>query len=110
MEIEVKKLTPELLSDWLEYFDNTAFSDEISPVTSAPAFVKRSLSFPSWSISNRCPSCFTIAILSPCAFSFGINLSKNVVLPVPEYATKDTIGISVCSSFSNLTADRSVNV
>lgn len=28
MEIEVKKLTPALLSDWLEYFDNTAFSDE----------------------------------------------------------------------------------
>lgn len=25
MEIEVKKLTPALLSDWLEYFDNTAF-------------------------------------------------------------------------------------
>ena len=27
MEIEVKKLTNELLDDWLEYFDNTAFSD-----------------------------------------------------------------------------------
>jgi ribosomal protein S18 acetylase RimI-like enzyme len=27
MEIEVKKLTNELVDDWLEYFDNTAFSD-----------------------------------------------------------------------------------
>jgi GNAT superfamily N-acetyltransferase len=27
MEIEVKKLTVELLDDWLDYFDNIAFSD-----------------------------------------------------------------------------------
>ena len=28
MEIEVKKLTVELLNDWLVYFDNSAFSDD----------------------------------------------------------------------------------
>jgi len=28
MEIEIKKLTIELLDDWLDYFDNTAFSDD----------------------------------------------------------------------------------
>lgn len=28
MEIEVKKLTVELLKDWLDYFDNVAFTDE----------------------------------------------------------------------------------
>jgi ribosomal protein S18 acetylase RimI-like enzyme len=28
MEIEVKKLSSELLNDWLDYFDNAAFSDD----------------------------------------------------------------------------------
>src|SRR6185503_9899726 len=61
----------------------------------APACLWRQLSLPSVSRSNPCPACLTVAILYPARTSSGITRSMNVVLPLLDFPTKQTIGTAI---------------
>src|ERR1043165_623075 len=66
----------------------------------APACLCRQLSFPSVSRSNPCPACLTVAILYPARTSSGMTRSMNVVLPLFDFPTKQTIGTGILKVLS----------
>src|SRR4026207_2595072 len=66
----------------------------------APACLWRQLSLPSVSRSNPCPACLTVAILYPARTSSGMTRSMNVVFPLLDFPTKQTIGTGIGHSLS----------
>ena len=64
---------------------------------SAPAWVNRQESFPSWSISNWWPSCLMMARRTPRDLISRMSFSSSVVLPEPEYPASAIMGMFVIS-------------
>src|ERR1700741_1941673 len=75
-----------------------SFSGEEISMVSAPAWVRRWLSLPGWSMSKRWASCLMTPTRYPRHLSSVITFSSRVVLPVPDFATNETAGVVMDAS------------